>query len=526
MPEPDVVPTTPATALVRREWTTFRSRRRMLAVTAAWLSIVLVGLLIGILNRTSCSEGPIEVACPTEPVTPDGLAVQDQFSFVHRPLGENGTITVRMTSLSGIITYPPPDHDEIVPGLVPWAKAGIIVKDGLEQGSAYAALMVTGSHGVRMQYDYTRDIAGSPGGVSVGAPRWLRLTRAGDAVTGAESSDGAHWTEVGTAHLPGLPRTVRVGLFAASPGDLTLRPVALGGSLAQSRFTQATAVFDAIGLDGRPAPEGWTVDSLGESGVTDWERFHRPPGLVESNGAFTVTGSGDIAPAGRGGGHTVEEVLVGLAVGMIILLVVAVRFGAARPPAMSGPHGSGVPAGPSGAAGPLRGGRVLAARALVVGAVAFLTGLAGAGVALPAGVAVLRATGNSVLAVPTLVELRVVVGVGVLLAGTAVLGVALGALVRPTGAAALAAIATTVLPHVLGVLPLLPDSVADWLLRVTPAAGFATTQTLQEYPQVLAHYAPSAGYFPLPWWAGLAVLGAYAAGALGLAVLRSTTRTR
>ena len=44
-------------------------------------------------------------------------------------------------------------------GLVPWAKAGIIIKASTTQGSAYAAMMVTGGHGVQMQYDYTGDRA-------------------------------------------------------------------------------------------------------------------------------------------------------------------------------------------------------------------------------------------------------------------------------------------------------------------------------------------------------------------------------
>ncbi|MFD8146740.1 hypothetical protein [Streptomyces sp. NPDC059708] len=61
---------------------------------------------------------------------------------------------------------------------------------------------------------------------------------------------------------------------------------------------------------------------------------------------------------------------------------------------------------------------------------------------------------------------------------------------------------------------------SQWLLRTTPAAGFAVRQTLAEYPQVIAHYAPSAGYFPLPWWAGFAVLCAYTALLLGLALHR------
>jgi hypothetical protein len=67
-------------------------------------------------------------------------------------------------------------------------------------------------------------------------------------------------------------------------------------------------------------------------------------------------------------------------------------------------------------------------------------------------------------------------------------------------------------------VPLLPDPASRWLLRVTPAAGFAALQSLDAYPQVVAHYAPSAGYLPLRWWAGLAILCGYAAAALLLAV--------
>ena len=153
---------------------------------------------------------------------------------------------MRLTEMAGTITYPPPDHDEIVPGLVPWAKTGIMLKDGTEQGSAYAAVMMTGEHGVRMQYDYEHDIAGSPGQVAPDAPRWLRLTRDGDEVTGYESADGEQWEEIGTATLDGLPDTAQVGPFAASPGDLSLDPVGLGGVVESVRFTQAGGAFDHI----------------------------------------------------------------------------------------------------------------------------------------------------------------------------------------------------------------------------------------------------------------------------------------
>jgi hypothetical protein len=109
---------------------------------------------------------------------------------------------------------------------------------------------------------------------------------------------------------------------------------------------------------------------------------------------------------------------------------------------------------------------------------------------------------------------RLVVGVAVLHAVAAVLAVALAARMRRAWLVAPTAI---VLPYVLATLPLLPVAVADTLVLVTPAAGFAARQTLVEYDHVPAYYAPWTGYFPLPWWAGLIVLCAYAALALSFA---------
>ena len=97
---------------------------------------------------------------------------------------------------------------------MPWAKAGIIIKASTRPGSAYAAMMVTGGHGVRMQYDYTGDMPGLAGAVSAASPRWLRLTRSGDTITGYDSANGTHWTKVGTVTLAGLPRPCRA---ACSP---------------------------------------------------------------------------------------------------------------------------------------------------------------------------------------------------------------------------------------------------------------------------------------------------------------------
>ncbi|MEK8224995.1 hypothetical protein NKG05_00750 [Oerskovia sp. M15] len=181
----------------------------------AALVTVLASLSPAVTDRSTCSAGNVEVPCSSDPIGPDGSPVGDQFFFAHQPLGENGSITVRMTSMEGIITYPPPDHDEIVRDSCRGRRRRHH-QDDLTQGSDYATLMMTGQHGVRMQHSFTEDVAGAAGTVSAGSPRWLRLERSGATITGSESTDGRRWTTVGTAHLEGLGETVLVGLFAAS----------------------------------------------------------------------------------------------------------------------------------------------------------------------------------------------------------------------------------------------------------------------------------------------------------------------
>src|SRR5690606_28531602 len=256
---------------LRAEWTKFRTVRGwVLGTLAAALLVPLLGVIGASASSASCDKAGVEVACPEPPLGPDGRAVRDEFFFVHRTLDGDGSITVRLASTSGIITYPPPDHDRIVPGLVPWAKAGVIVKDGTEPGSSYAAVMVTGEHGVRMQHDYTGDVAGRPGG----APRWLRLVRAGPLLTGYESADGQEWAEVGTARLPGLPERVEIGLFAASPGDLTVKQSDLGGIIEQARFTETTARFEQVEVEGAASGEWRQTDVGATPGLAPGEIHH------------------------------------------------------------------------------------------------------------------------------------------------------------------------------------------------------------------------------------------------------------
>ena len=454
---------------------------------------------------------------PPTPTALNGQPVTDQYELVHQALRADGSITVRITSLTG--RYHPAGTEMVganplantVSGVQPWSKAGVIVTTGTAEGAAYAAVMVTGSHGVRMQFDYTHDVAGTPGTVSAAAPHWLRLTRSGDTITGYDSTNGRHWTEITTAHLAGAPATVQVGMFATSPDHTT------GGSSEPGGPSIATGVFDDISLRGAAPGGGWHGTPVGGDNFGD--PGSQGIGFHETGGAFTVSGSGDIAPAvvgsGADPGQGAERTLVGAFIGLIVLAVVATLF-------ITGEYRRGLIRSTF-AASPRRG-RVLVAKAIVIGGVVFAAGLVGAGIALPLGEHVLRANGNAIYPAGTRTELRAIVGTAALLAVAAVLALALGTIMRRSALAVTAVIVLIVLPYILAVASVLPAGPGEWLLRVTPAAAFAVQQTLVRYHQVAASYTPQDGYFPLSPWAGLAVLCGYTLCALALAAYLLRTR--
>ena len=167
-----------------------------------------------------------------------------------------------------------------------------------------------------------------------------------------------------------------------------------------------------------------------------------------------------------------------------------------------------------------RRGRVLAAKAVVIGSVTFAAGLIGAAPVIPVGASLLRSHGNYVFPLSALTEVRLVAGIAALFAVAAILALAVGAILRHAAGAITAVITLFVVTFFFSVpLAVLPAGAADWLLRVTPAAGFAIMQYVPAYPQVSNAYIPQHGYFPLAPWAGFAVACAWAVVALWLAAV-------
>jgi ABC-type transport system involved in multi-copper enzyme maturation permease subunit len=511
--------------LLRAEWTKFRSVRGwVIGMILSALLMFFIGVFAAANANIGCqiNGGPPKSgkAClPYIPHGPGGEIVSDSFFFVHQPLTGNGSITARVTALTGEhadLTGGPVQVGSgyMVPGLASWAKAGIIIKQGTHQGSAYAAVMVTGSNGIRMQYNYTGDRAGMPGNVSAAHPRWLRLTRSGDAITGYDSADGSHWTRVSTVQLTGLPATVQVGMFATSP-DYTLTQNSFGGSSNNGGPAQATGVLDHVSLTGAAPGGTWTGTAIGGGGPVGQTRAQAQgqPGFGDTHGTFTVTGSGDIAPVtpGPGSGYptvTVEQSLAGAFLGLIAIVVVAAMFFTAE-------YRRGL-IRVTLAATPRRGA-VLAAKAVVIGAVAFVTGLIASVISIALGVPKEEKQGLVLLTVPALTEVRVIVGTAAVLAVAAVFAVALGAVLRRSAAAITVAVVTVVLPFLLAGLNIVSPGVGAWLLRLTPTAGLAIQQSIPRYSQVTTVLSPVRGYYPLSPYAGFAVLCLWAAAALGLA---------
>ena len=445
--------------LVRAEWTKFRSVRRWVLglLIAIGLTVVLSTLFASV-GGTDANSAP---------------AVADRFHFVHQPMTGDGSVVARVSGQE-------PSHD--------WAKAGVMIKQSTASGSPYAAILVTPRNGVRFQADFRTDIGGS----GRTAPLWLKLTRSGTTIIGYESADGTTWTEVGSVSLS-LPQTVEAGMFVASPEIVEIQRQ-FGGTSIGGRPTLGRATFDNASVSGGE-PAKWQHEDIGASMFTSDET-----GATESGGTFTVSGSGEIIRLQQGDDDLIFNSFTGVVFGLMAVIVVAVLF-----------ITSGFKRGmirTTFAASPRRG-RVLVAKALVIGLVTFVAGLAATAGAFLLSQPQFRANGYRPPAYPYVhlfdgVVMRAVVGGALFLALLAVLSLGIGAILRRSAGAIALLIAIFIVPQILfGGLPL---NVALWVGRVTPVAGLAIMQTTKRWDTAIDP------------WPGLGVLAGYAALAMGVAI--------
>ena len=131
----------------------------------------------------------------------------DKFHYAYRPLSGDGEIVARVASIQNTNA---------------WAKAGVMIREGLAANSANAMMLVTPSNGLRFQRRLTTGgVSTSTSGGIVTAPYWVKLVRSGSGLTGYKSADGVTWTQVGTVSIP-MAGNVFIGLAVTSHNNPVL----------------------------------------------------------------------------------------------------------------------------------------------------------------------------------------------------------------------------------------------------------------------------------------------------------------
>ena len=190
----------------------------------------------------------------------------DEFTYAYKPLNGNGSITVRVDSV---------EQTDV------WAKAGVMIRDNLGADSKNGMAYVTPDGRVGWQYrqqlmgtsDSTRS---DPGAITL--PHWLRITRDGDTITAAHSSDGVKWEPMVEPTDPASPSSLSIPMTANVFVGLALTSHAAGvgctaqfSSAATSGGASGAWKFAEIGVDHLLNDRGslYVVlqDSAGHTGV-------------------------------------------------------------------------------------------------------------------------------------------------------------------------------------------------------------------------------------------------------------------
>src|SRR5262249_34570474 len=149
----------------------------------------------------------------------------------------------------------------------------------------------------------------------------------------------------------------------------------LGGSSTTGGPALATAEFDHVSTQGNWPRTRWSGKAIMRQ--ADEALPASMQGFRQTGHQLTVSGSGDIAPAtGSDAGSGVQNILGGVFAGLIAMIVIGVMF-------MTAEYRRGL-IRTTFAACPRRG-RVLAAKAVVLGSVTLVAGLVAVAIAIPLG---------------------------------------------------------------------------------------------------------------------------------------------
>jgi len=158
----------------------------------------------------------------------DIWSVSDQFHYIWQSLNGDGGVSAHILSQTNTD---------------PWAKAGVMLRQGTDAGAAYYAVYMTPGNGVNVQY------RAAPGtnamqAVSIGGvtPTYLKVGRAGNVFTAYTSGDGVNWTPIaGSSVTMGLSGVLLAGMAVTSHNAGTLGAATFDSVSVTSAAPNATA---------------------------------------------------------------------------------------------------------------------------------------------------------------------------------------------------------------------------------------------------------------------------------------------
>src|SRR6266480_4377878 len=127
----------------------------------------------------------------------------DQFHFVSQALAANGSVSARAVSQTNTTG---------------WAKAGVMLRQSSDPGSAYYAAFVTPGNGIVVQYRTAQGAgAQQSAGFAGTVPAYLMVARSGNTYTAYTSTNGTTWTVVsGSSVTLNTSGSVLAGLAVTS----------------------------------------------------------------------------------------------------------------------------------------------------------------------------------------------------------------------------------------------------------------------------------------------------------------------
>jgi len=129
--------------------------------------------------------------------------LRDEFHFVHWPLAGDGTIVARVDNLVKTHNL---------------AKAGVMIRDTLDNNSRHAFMCVTAGRGLFFQRRRNTGGFSAQTRTSGTAPKWVKLERNGNLFTGSYSDDGATWTQLGSITIT-MANDIHIGLAVTAHLD-------------------------------------------------------------------------------------------------------------------------------------------------------------------------------------------------------------------------------------------------------------------------------------------------------------------